>query len=131
MFGEMDTAAKLHKFATGDPTALPAETVFRMATTYGARVLNQQDHIGSLDVGKKADIVLVETRRAGMTPLYRPYSQLVYVTRGSDVRTVLVNGRIVVRDGEITTVDEDEVMEKARGFADQVREVVARVKAGQ
>ena len=66
-----------------------------------------------------------------MTPLYRPYSQLVYVTRGSDVRTVLVNGRIVVRDGEITTVDEDEVMEKARGFADQVREVVARVKAGQ
>jgi len=75
--------------------------------------------------------VLVETRRAGMTPLYRPYSQLVYVTRGSDVRTVLVNGRIVVRDGEITTVDEDEVMEKARGFADQIREVVARVKAGR
>ena len=65
MFGEMDTAAKLHKFATGDPTSLPAETVFRMATTGGARVLNQQDHIGSLEVGKKADIVLVETRRAG------------------------------------------------------------------
>ena len=129
MFAEMDTAAKLHKFATGDPTALPAETVFRMATTGGARVLNQQARIGSLEVGKRADIVLVETRRAGMTPLYRPYSHLVYVTRGSDVRTVLVNGRIVVRDGEITTLDETAVMEKARGFADQVREVVARVKA--
>ena len=128
MFGEMDTAAKLHKFANGDPTSLPAETVFEMATMGGARVLNLHDRIGSLEVGKKADIVLVETRRAGMTPLYRPYSHLVYVTRGSDVRTVLVNGRIVVRDGEITTLDEEMVMEKARGFADQVREVVARVK---
>ena len=102
-----------------------------MATTGGARVLNQQDRIGSLEVGKQADIVLVETRRAGMTPLYRPYSHLVYVTRGSDVRTVLVNGRIVVRDGEMTTLDEAEVMEKARGFADRIREVVAGVRAAQ
>ena len=67
MFGEMDTAAKLHKFANGDPTSLPAETVFEMATMGGARVLNLHDRIGSLEVGKKADIVLVETRRAGMT----------------------------------------------------------------
>ena len=128
MFGEMDTAAKLHKFASGDPTALPAETVFRMATAGGARVLRLEERIGSLEVGKKADIVLVETRRAGLTPLYRPYSHLVYAASGSDVRTVLVNGRIVVRDREITTVDEAAVMEKARAFAGQVREVVARVQ---
>ena len=128
LFGEMDTAAKLHKFAAGDPTALPAETVFRMATVGGARVLNQHHRIGSLEVGKKADVVLVETRRAGLTPLYRPYSHLVYAVRGSDVSTVLVNGRIVVRDGGVTTLDEDAVREKAHGFAERVREVVARVK---
>ena len=130
MFGEMDTAAKLHKFAAGDPTRLPAETVFRMATSGGARVLDLQDRIGSLEVGKRADIVLVETRRAGLTPLYRPYSLLVYAVRGSDVRTVLVNGRIVVEDGEITTVDEDEVRRRANGFAERIREVVARVQRG-
>ena len=116
MFGEMDTAAKLHKFAHGDPTRLPAETVFRMATVHGARALNLADRIGSLEVGKRADIVLVETRRAGLVPLYRPYSHLVYAVRGSDVRTVLVDGRVVVRDGRMTTVDEAAVMAEARKF---------------
>ena len=129
LFGEMDTAAKLHKFAAGDPALLPAETVFRMATMGGARVLGLADRIGSLEVGKRADLVLVETRRAGLTPLYRPYSHLVYAVRGSDVRTVLVNGRIVVRDGEILTVDEAAVMAKAREFRDRASEVVARVRA--
>ncbi len=129
MFGEMDMAAKLPKFATGDPAAMPAETVFRMATMGGARVLNLQDRIGSLEVGKRADIVLVETRQAHLTPLYRPYSHLVYAVRGGDVSTVLVNGRIVVRDGEITTVNEAEVLERARGFAEQIQEVVRRVQA--
>ena len=128
MFTEMDTAAKLHKFAAGDPTRLPAETVFRMATIGGARVLGLQDRIGSLEVGKRADIVLVETRRAGLTPLYRPYSHLVYAVHGSDVSTVLVNGRIVVEAGEVTTLDEAAVMKKARGFADEVRAVTDRVR---
>ena len=72
MFGEMDTAAKLHKFATGDPTSLPARRSSGWPPQAVPGVLNQQDRIGSLEVGKKADIVLVETRRAGMTPLYRP-----------------------------------------------------------
>lgn len=131
LFGEMDTAAKLHKFASGDPAALPAETVFRMATLGGARVLNLHDRIGSLEVGKQADIVLVETRRAGLTPLYRPYSHLVYAVRGSDVRTVLVNGRIVVRDREITTVDEKAVLAEARKFAERAREAVADASRGR
>lgn len=128
MFSEMDTAAKLGKFATGDPAVMSAETVFRMATIGGARVLNLQDRIGSLEVGKRADIVLVQTRSAHLTPLYRPYSHLVYAVRGSDVSTVLVDGRIVVRDGEITTVDEAEVLERARGFGEQVLDVVRRVR---
>ena len=127
MFDEMDAAAKVQKFMLGDPAALPAETVFRMATMGGARVLNLQDEIGSLEAGKRADIVLLDTRRPGLTPLYRVYSLLVYAARGSDVTTVLVNGRIVVRDREILNVNEDEVMERARGFGDRVREVMESV----
>ena len=127
MFDEMDAAAKLQKHALGDPTALPAETVFRMATMGGARVLNLHDEIGSLEPGKRADIVLLDTRRPGLTPLYKVYSHLVYAARGSDVSTVIVNGRIVVRDREVLTVDEDEVMERARGFGDRVRAVMESV----
>ncbi len=124
LFEEMDAAAKLHKFVSGDPTALPARTVFRMATLGGARVIGQADQLGSLEVGKLADIVLVDVRRAGMTPLYDPYSHLVYAARGGDVSTVLVHGRLVVADGAVTTVDEEAAMERARRFADRVREAV-------
>ena len=124
LFDEMDTAAKIHKFITADPTALPAETVFRLATTGGARVLGLHDEIGSLEPGKRADVVLVDTRRAGLTPLYNVYSHLVYATRGSDVATVLVNGRVVVRDREVLTVSEAEVLERARAFREQVLEVM-------
>ncbi len=131
MFDEMDAAAKLQKFMLGNPAALPAETVFRMATMGGARVLNLQDEIGSLEPGKRADMVLVDTRRPGLTPLYAVYSHLVYAVRGSDVTTVLVNGRVVVRDGQVLTVSEEEVMEIARGFGDRVREVMAEVGAAR
>ena len=130
LFDEMDAAAKIQKFMLGDPAVLPAETVFRMATMGGARVLNLHDEIGSLEPGKRADIVLVDVRRPGLTPLYRVYSHLVYAARGSDVTTVIVNGRVVVRDREILTVDEEEVMERARGFGDRVREVMAEVAEG-
>ena len=129
LFDEMDAAAKIQKFALGDPTALSAETVFHMATMGGARVLNLQDEIGSLEPGKRADIVLLDMERPGLTPLYRVYSHLVYAARGSDVDTVIVNGRIVVQDRQILTVDEEAVMERARSFGDQVREVMATVEA--
>ena len=130
MFDEMDAAAKLQKFMLGDAAALSAETVFRMATMGGARVLNLHDEIGSLEPGKRADIVLVDMQRAGLTPRYGVYSHLVYAVRGSDVRTVIVNGRPVVRDREILTVDEAEVMERARDFGDRVLEVMAGVGGG-
>ncbi len=129
LFDEMDMAAKIHKFAAADPTALPAETVFRLATMGGARVLALHDRIGSLEPGKRADVVLVDTRRAGLTPLYNVYSHLVYATRGSDVSTVLVNGRVVVRDGEVLTVDEPAVLERARAFREQVLEVMRDLAA--
>ena len=128
MFDEMDAAAKVQKFMLGDPAVLPAETVFRMATMGGARVLNLHDEIGSLEAGKRADIVLLghapARADAAVSGLFAPG------VRGARQRrhhTVLVNGRIVVRDREILTVDEDEVMERARGFGDRVREVMAGV----
>ena len=130
LFDEMDAAAKLHKFVSGDPSVLPAETVFRMATAGGARALNLHDRIGSLEPGKKADIVLLDMGRPGLAPLYRVYSHLVYAARGSDVATVLVNGRIVVEGGRVVSIDEQEVMRQARGFGDRIREVVERVAAG-
>ncbi len=124
MFGAMDAAARIQKFHLGDPATLPAETIFRMATMGGAQALNLHDEIGSLEPGKRADIVLLDMQRPGLTPLYSVYSHLVYAVRGSDVDTVIVNGRIVVRDRRILTVDEGAVMEHARGFGDRVREVM-------
>lgn len=129
MFEEMDTAAKIQKFMLGDPTALPAKTVFHMATMGGARVLNLQDQIGSLEPGKRADIVLLDAQRPGLTPLYKVYSHLVYAVRGSDVDTVIVNGRIVVQDHQILTVEEEALMDQAHNFGDRVRDVMATVEA--
>ena len=127
LFDEMDTAAKAQKLKLGDPAALPAETVFRMATMGGATALNLHEEIGSLEPGKRADVVLVDMDRAGLTPHYRVYSHLVYAVSGSDVSTVIVNGRIVVQDRKILTVDEREVIEKARTFGDQVQQVMAEL----
>ena len=132
LFDEMDTAARIQKFRLGDPAALPAETVFRMATRGGAQVLNLQDEIGSLEPGKRADLVLLDLQRPGLMPLYQArqvYCHLVYAARGSDVDTVVVNGRIVVRNRRILTVDEQVVMEKAHGFGDRVRQVTATLEA--
>ena len=124
MFGAMGAAARIQKFHLGDPATLPAETVSRMATMGGAQALNLHDEIGSLEPGKRADVVLLDRQRPGLTPLYRVCSHLVYAVRGSDVDTVIVNGRVVVRDRRILTVDEEAVMEHARGFGDRVREVM-------
>ena len=114
MFEEMDTAAKLHKLVNQDPTVMPAEQVFEMATLGGARVLGLEDSIGSIEPGKLADIVLIDTRVPELTPLYDVYSQLVYVIKGGHVGSVLVGERFVVRNREMTTVDVDEVMARAR-----------------
>ena len=127
LFEEMDAAAKLHKFVSGDPSVLPAESVFRMATAGGARALGLDDQIGSIEPGKLADIVLIDTQRPGLTPLYRVYSHLVYAASGRDVSTVLVNGRVVVRDGRVVTVNEEEAMERAGSYAARIQEVVEAV----
>jgi 5-methylthioadenosine/S-adenosylhomocysteine deaminase len=126
LFEEMDTAAKVHKLFRGDPTVLPAKIVFEMATLGGARALGLDERVGSIEAGKLADIVLVDARDPSLVPLYDVYSHLVYAVKGGDVATVVVNGRVVVREGRMTTVDEEEVMAKARELKARVLSSLAR-----
>jgi len=114
LFGEMDAAAKLAKVANLDPTVLDAITVLKMATVGGARVIGLEDKIGTIEPGKKADIIIVDTNTPHMTPMYNPYSQLVYSATGGDVRDVIVNGKIVYRDRCFTALDRDEVINEVK-----------------
>jgi 5-methylthioadenosine/S-adenosylhomocysteine deaminase len=124
MFDAMRFAALLHKVKTGDPRALPATAVLEMATVHGAKALGLEKQIGSVEVGKRADLVVVSTSSARMTPMYDPISHLVYAARGEDVRTVMVNGRVLMRDRKMLTLDEAAVLAEARKFADAVRAAV-------
>jgi 5-methylthioadenosine/S-adenosylhomocysteine deaminase len=126
MFEAMRFAALLHKVKTGDPQVVPATTALEMATIQGARAFGLEKQIGSLETGKRADLVVVSTSSARMTPIYDPVSHLVYVARGEDVRTVMVNGRVLMRDRKMLTLDEGAVLAEARKFADAVRAAVGK-----
>ncbi len=126
MFEAMRFAALLHKVKTGDPRALPATTALEMATINGARALGLESAIGSLESGKRADLAIVSTANARLTPLYDPVSHLVYAARGDDVRTVMVNGRVLMRDRKMLTLDETAILAEARKFADLVRAAVGK-----
>ncbi|MGH2506500.1 MAG: amidohydrolase [Ktedonobacteraceae bacterium] len=114
---EMKLAAILHKATTLDPLIVPAETVLEMATINGARALGLEHEIGSLEVGKKADFIVVDLNRLHTTPSPNPISTLVYTATGGEVETVVVDGRIVVRGGELLTMDEEEIKVQARQHA--------------
>jgi 5-methylthioadenosine/S-adenosylhomocysteine deaminase len=120
LFAEMDTAAKLHKVRTMDPTVLDALTVLRMATTYGARALGYGDRIGSLEKGKQADLIIVDIRKPHLTPMYNPYSHLVYAAKGHDVSHSIIHGRLVMEDRRLLTLDLEEVMVRAKEKAKTV-----------
>jgi 5-methylthioadenosine/S-adenosylhomocysteine deaminase len=122
LFQEMDTAAKLHKVFHRDPTVLPAPEVVRLATIGGARVLGLEGQIGSLEVGKKADLIFLDLDQPHLTPLYNIYSHLVYCARGADVSRVIVGGRTLMAGGRFTTLDWEEVAQRARRFAGEMRE---------
>ncbi len=121
MFEEMDLAAKLQKVTTLDPQALPAEAVLEMATIGGARVLGLEREIGSLEIGKRADIITVRLDRPNAVPLYDPVSQMVYALKADDVRDVMVNGKPVVRDGQILTLDQKLILAKATEYGMKVK----------
>jgi 5-methylthioadenosine/S-adenosylhomocysteine deaminase len=121
MFEEMDLAAKLQKVTTGDPQALPAPRVFEMATITGARALGMEREIGSLEAGKRADLILISLDGPNAVPLYSVYSQLVYALKSTDVTDVFVNGRPIVRDGKSTTLDRRAIHQKALEYRRRVQ----------
>jgi 5-methylthioadenosine/S-adenosylhomocysteine deaminase len=116
IFEEMDTAAKLQKIARMDPRALPAVQVVEMATLGGARALHMDKLIGSLEPGKKADVIFVDTSGPHATPMYDVYSQLVYALRGSDVKTVIVGGKLLMENHHMLTLDEEQILREAREY---------------
>ena len=125
MFEAMRQAAFLHKLMTRDPRAIPAPVALRMATLDGARALGMEKTIGSLEAGKRADLIVVSMSAARQTPMYDPLSHLVYVTRGDDVRTTIVNGKVLMRDRKMLTLDEGAVLAEARQWTAKVRAAVA------
>ena len=121
MFGEMSTAAKLEKAERLDPTVMSAKTVTRMATRDGAHVLGMGNITGSLKPGMKADIIIIDLNKPHLTPIYNEYSHIVYAAGGSDVETVIINGRIVMENRMLLTIDENEAMERVRKIAERVK----------
>ena len=121
LFREMDTAAKFAKVADADPTHLSAPTTLRMATMGGAEAMGLEQDIGSLEPGKRADLIVVDADRPHLQPLYHPVSTLVYAAVGADVRHVLVDGRILMKDREFTTLDAEEIMARVREIARTIR----------
>lgn len=117
MIREMKLAAIIHKAVTNDPLIVPAETVLEMATINGARALGLEHEIGSLEVGKKADLVVIDFNRLHTTPSMNPVSTLVYAATGGEVDMVVVDGKIVVEQGQLLTMDENEIMAQARTHA--------------
>ncbi|MCI5150439.1 MAG: S-adenosylhomocysteine deaminase, partial [Candidatus Electrothrix sp. MAN1_4] len=121
MFGEMNSAAKLHKVARMDPTVMSAATTLHAATLGGAAVLGTEADIGSIAVGKKADLIMLDMNQPHLTPVYNPISHLVYAAGGSDVIHSIINGQVVMQDRQITTLDEAEVIREMKLIGKVVR----------
>jgi 5-methylthioadenosine/S-adenosylhomocysteine deaminase len=124
MFEAMRMASLLHKLVTVDPQAVSAKVALEMATLGGARALGMDKQIGSLEPGKRADVIIVGMNSARQTPMYDPISHLVYVTHGDDVQTTIVQGKILMRNRKVLTLDEPAILKDARGWAEKVRAAV-------
>ncbi len=121
LFCEMDTAAKLSKVYDLDPVGLDAYTVIKMATRWGASVLGLEKEIGTLEPGKKADIIVVDIHQPHLCPVYSPLSAIVYSANGADVKDVIVNGNVLMKNREFTTLDPVEIMEKVKTISSNIR----------
>src|SRR5271170_5645641 len=114
LFEEMDLATKLQKISRMDPRALPAQQVVEMATIEGARALHLEKQIGSLEPGKKADLIIVDVNAPHATPMYNVYSEIVFALKASDVRTVIIAGRVIMEERKMLTLNEEEILQRAR-----------------
>jgi 5-methylthioadenosine/S-adenosylhomocysteine deaminase len=117
LFREMDTAAKLHKVNLFDPTVMDAKTVLKMATIDGAKAIGLENYVGSLEPGKQADIIIIDTDKPHLVPMYNPVSHLIYTAQGSDVRDVMVAGKILVRNKNLLTLDMEDILDRVTRFS--------------
>ncbi|WP_224981674.1 amidohydrolase family protein [Geomonas agri] len=117
MFKEMNAAALLQKVSRLDPTAMSARDTVKAATIGGAKALGLEKRIGSLEEGKRADLIVIDLNSPHLIPLYNVYSQLVYAAHGTDVETVIINGKVVMKNRKLLTLDEEMVMQEARKLA--------------
>ncbi|HDH53656.1 MAG TPA: amidohydrolase, partial [Nitrospirae bacterium] len=116
ILGEMSTAAKVHKAVSMDATVVDSKTALLMATKNGAEILGLGEKTGSIKPGKKADLVIAGLDQPHLTPIYDIYSHITYCMRPSDIETVMVNGKIVIDKGQPATLDEAEVIAKAKAW---------------
>lgn len=121
LFLEMDTAAKLHKVFSMDPEVISAETALKMATINGAKALGMDDITGSIESGKQADIIVVDTSKPHLVPMYNPYSHLVYAASGSDVAATIIQGKVVMKDSKLFTMDIKKVMDDVKEIAELIK----------
>jgi len=128
LFGEMDMAAKLHKVNNLDPTVMNAQTLVKMATIDGAKVLGLEKITGSLEVGKRADLIVIDTNKPHLVPMYNPYSHLVYAASGHDVTHSIIDGNIVMEDRRLLTLDVEDIIERSKEKSCKVKEWVKMVR---
>jgi 5-methylthioadenosine/S-adenosylhomocysteine deaminase len=124
MFDEMDFAAKIHKGRTGDTTVMDAFSIFKMATIDNADILGMKDKLGSLEIGKFADIIILNADRPHLIPLYNPCSHIVYSAGGQDVETVIIHGKLIMENRKILTIDEEKVLQEAREYSEKIKKEI-------
>ncbi len=120
MWEEMDTVAKLHKVFSGDPKVISAQQAFELATIRGAQALHLDKEIGSLETGKRADLLIIERDALNQIPLYNVYSDLVYATKSFDVQSVIINGRMVMQNRRLLTLNEPQIKREAAVFREKI-----------
>ncbi|SQI31682.1 S-triazine hydrolase [Providencia alcalifaciens] len=121
---ELNLVGKIHKLENKDRAAMPPITVVELATKGSAKAIHMEDKLGSLEAGKLADIIVVDTKSPNMVPMYSPYAALVYGANASNVRHSIVDGSLLMEDRKVLTVDESAIVKEALQFADQVRKTV-------
>ncbi len=122
ILGEMSTASKLHKAVSGDATVLDSKTALFMATQNGADIIGLGKKVGSITEGKKADLIIADLNKPHLVPIYDIFSHIAYSMHPSDIETVMVNGRVLIDNGKPTTLDEGEVLSKAKSWQNNIRE---------
>jgi 5-methylthioadenosine/S-adenosylhomocysteine deaminase len=126
LFQEMDLTAKLHKVCTLDPTAVDAKSVIEMATIGGAKAIGLDKEIGSLEPGKQADMIIIDVNKPHLVPMYDPVSHIVYTVKGSDIRDVIISGRMILKDQEMLTLDTMDILENVALIAEGIKETNSR-----